>query len=497
MKINLISNKEFNENINYRKSVFSYVFDNENFEYNNKLICNEYIKKIIKKELFYNKLKYKNIILYDINDLKLDNLIIIKCINNLEFDDYEYKILIKKFINILIDTNINECSCLLTLIPVINRDYNWKIRITTKIIKDNIYKFDRFKKDNIKINIKKINLILSDDNDFEYLNNILNEINIITDAINLTKNLSNLPSNICNPLYISEKCKELSLNNRDILYENIDKKKMESLGMNAYLSVSMGSNNPIMSILKYNGCKNNFKNPIVLIGKGITFDTGGISLKNSYNMDEMKFDMCGAASVYGIIYAINKLKLNINVIGILSLSENLIDKKSYRPGDIVKTMSGKTVEIINTDAEGRLILCDSITYSYKFNPSIIIDIATLTGACIISLGNNFSGLISNNDFESNEIIVASNEIDDKVWRLPLIKDNQNQINSNIADIKNLGDGKCGTITAACFLFNFIKKNSIWIHLDIAGTAYDENKKSTGRPVYLLTQFLINKSKNIR
>ena len=266
--------------------------------------------------------------------------------------------------------------------------------------------------------------------------------------------------------------------------------------MNAYLAVSRGSQNPAyMSILHFNNAPDKNAKPIVLVGKGLTFDAGGISLKPAADMDEMKYDMCGAASVFGTMKAIAELNLPLNVIGVLAGCENLPDGNAYRPGDILTTMNGLTVEVLNTDAEGRLVLCDALTYVERFEPQYVIDVATLTGACVVALGQHNSGLVSTDDVLAEQLLQAAQQTTDKAWRLPLSEEYQEQLKSPFADLANIGGRWGGAITAGAFLSNFTKKYT-WAHLDIAGTAWLQgaNKGATGRPVSLLTQFLINQTK---
>ena len=273
---------------------------------------------------------------------------------------------------------------------------------------------------------------------------------------------------------------------------------MKKLGMGALLSVSRGSRQPAKLItLEYKGAPASSK-PVVLVGKGLTFDAGGISIKPSAKMDEMKYDMCGGASVLGTLKACAELDLPINVIGIVPSSENLPDGDAIKPGDIVTSMSGQTIEVLNTDAEGRLILCDALTYCGQFEPAVVIDVATLTGACIVALGNHASGLMSNDDKLAKELIQAGNDSDDRVWQLPIWDDYQGQLDSNFADMANIGGPAAGTITAGCFLSRYTKKYK-WAHLDIAGTAWvsgGKEKGATGRPVSLLTQYLIKHSRQV-
>jgi leucyl aminopeptidase len=265
--------------------------------------------------------------------------------------------------------------------------------------------------------------------------------------------------------------------------------------MNTLLSVAQGSERPPKFItLEYRGGPAKMK-PVALVGKGITFDTGGISLKPAGEMDEMKFDMCGAASVLGAMKAVGEMRLPVNVIGAIPTTENMPGGRATRPGDIVKSLSGQTVEILNTDAEGRLILCDALTYVERYQPAVVIDIATLTGACVIALGHVVSGLFANDDALAREVSAAGDAAYDRVWHMPLLDDYQDQLKSNFADFANIGGRPAGAVTAACFLARFARKFK-WAHLDIAGTAWKSGREkgATGRPVPLLTQFLVNRAK---
>lgn len=312
-------------------------------------------------------------------------------------------------------------------------------------------------------------------------------------GIALTKTLGNLPGNICTPSYLAKQAQILG-QTHGLKVQVLEQDDMEALGMGSFLSVTRGSAQPPKLItLEYHGGDKKQK-PVVLVGKGITFDTGGISLKPGAEMDEMKYDMSGAASVLGTLQAIAEMKLSINVVGVIPTCENMPSGNASRPGDIVTSMSGQTIEILNTDAEGRLILCDALTYAAKFKPECVVDIATLTGACVIALGNVVSGLMSNHDELADELLTAGEQSWDRAWRLPLHEDYQSLLDSNFADMQNIGGRAGGAITAACFLARFTRDYH-WAHLDIAGTANKSGKEkgSTGRPVGLLTQFLINRA----
>ncbi len=307
----------------------------------------------------------------------------------------------------------------------------------------------------------------------------------------LAKDVGNQPANVCHPEYMAEQALQLAQQYPDLLKATVlDEAAMQALGMNALLAVSRGSEREArLVVLEYTGKQDQSK-PVVLVGKGVTFDTGGISIKPASGMDEMKFDMCGAASVLGTMQALCEAKLPLNVVGTMVCAENMPSGRATRPGDIVTTLSGQTVEILNTDAEGRLVLCDALTYIKRFEPDTVIDIATLTGACVVALGKVLAGLFSPDEELAGELLQAGQLSHDRVWRMPVIEDYQELLDSPIADMGNIGGPYGGAITAACFLQRFTKEYR-WAHLDIAGVAWHSgaNKGSTGRPVPLLMQFL--------
>ncbi len=314
-------------------------------------------------------------------------------------------------------------------------------------------------------------------------------------GINTCKNLGNQPGNVCTPSFLASEAKKLAKSSELITTKILDEKDMEKLNMGAFLSVSKGSTEPgKLIIMEYKGGDKKDA-PHILVGKGITFDSGGISLKPGLQMDEMKYDMCGAASVMGIMTALTELKPKLNVIGVIASAENMPAGNASKPGDIVTTASGQTVEILNTDAEGRLVLCDALTYVERFKPASVVDIATLTGACIIALGHSTSAVMSNDDALANELLSAGEAVNDRAWQLPIWDEYQKQLDSPFADMQNIGGKGAGSITAACFLARFTKAYK-WAHMDIAGTAWvsgGPEKGATGRPVPLLLQYLINKT----
>ncbi|MCB1705385.1 MAG: leucyl aminopeptidase [Halioglobus sp.] len=311
-------------------------------------------------------------------------------------------------------------------------------------------------------------------------------------GINEARNLANLPGNICTPAYLARHARKLARSSSSLGVTVLEEKKMRELGMGSLLSVSAGSDQPAkLIVMHYKGGKSSDK-PHVLVGKGITFDSGGISLKPGAKMDEMKFDMGGAASVFGTVRAVAELGLSINVVGIVAAAENMPSGSATKPGDVVTSMSGKTIEVLNTDAEGRLVLCDALTYAARFKPETVIDIATLTGACVVALGSQATGLFSKEDALAEQLLAAGEEVYDRAWRMPLWDEYQSQLKSNFADIANIGGPGGGAITAACFLSRFTEDYR-WAHLDIAGSAWDSTPKgATGRPVALLTRYLMDR-----
>ena len=312
-------------------------------------------------------------------------------------------------------------------------------------------------------------------------------------GINEARNLANLPGNICTPSYLAQHARKLARGEPRLNVSILEEKKMKELGMGSLLSVSAGSDQPAkLVIMHYKGGKSAQK-PYVLVGKGITFDSGGISIKPGAKMDEMKFDMGGAASVFGTLRTVTELGLPINVVGIVAAAENMPSGGATKPGDVVTSMAGKTIEVLNTDAEGRLVLCDALTYAGRFKPQVVIDIATLTGACVVALGAHASGLYANDDKLAEALLAAGTESHDRAWRMPLWDDYQKQLDSNFADIANIGGPGGGSITAACFLSRFTGDYH-WAHLDIAGSAWDSAPKgATGRPVAMLSQYLIEQA----
>jgi len=317
----------------------------------------------------------------------------------------------------------------------------------------------------------------------------------IAHGMDLARDLGNLPGNVCTPTYLGERALELAKEFPDIVVKVLERKECEELGMGSFLSVTNGSVQPPRFIVfEYMQSARKQAKPLVLVGKGITFDTGGISLKPGLDMDQMKFDMCGAASVFGTFRALAGMKAQVNVVGLIPACENMPSGRATKPGDIFTSMSGQTIEVLNTDAEGRLVLCDALTYAERYEPEAVVDIATLTGAMVIALGHVASGLFSNNDALARALLTAGDDAYDRAWQMPLWDDYIGQLKTNFADLSNLGGPAAGSVTAALFLSKFATKYK-WAHLDIAGTSSvsGEAKGATGRPVPLLAEFLLSRA----
>lgn len=363
------------------------------------------------------------------------------------------------------------------------------VQAFTIAVGEAVYCFDKFKKDSKPVLLEKINY-----QTVHPINNHLSKAEAIIYGMNICKDLGNAPGNICTPAYLASSAAKIA-NDLGASARIINETEIQEMGMNALLSVAQGSTAGAYLIeLQYHGASNTEDKPVVLVGKGITFDSGGISLKPSAAMDEMKFDMCGAASVIGTFAAAVKLKLPLNLIAIIPTCENMPSGNAVKPGDIVQAMNGLNIEVLNTDAEGRLILCDALTYAERFQPKAVIDVATLTGACIIALGHVAQGVLGNNQQLIDQLLQAADSINDKTWQLPLFEEYKEQLKSNFADLQNIGGRPAGTITAAAFL-SYFTESYCWAHLDIAGTAWNSgnNKGATGRPVPLLLEYLIQQS----
>ena len=404
-----------------------------------------------------------------------------------EFSETSYREAVRGAGNALKELGAKDAALFLVDIKVAARAVSWNVRQAVLGIRDAFYRFDQLKTQKKPDAPALENVVLPLSAKPE-LQQAVKEASATADGAELARTLGNLPSNICTPSYLAEEAKKLARQFK-LQVEVLERKDMEKLGMGAFLSVTNASHQPPkLIVLRYSGGAK-AKKPIALVGKGITFDTGGISLKPSGEMDEMKFDMSGAGSVLGAIRALAGMRAPVNVVGVIPTCENMPGGHATKPGDIVTTLSGQTVEILNTDAEGRLILCDALSYAERFEPEVVVDIATLTGACVVALGHVATGLFANDQKLADEIQAAADDAWDRVWQMPLWEDYQEGLRSNFADFANIGGRPGGAITAACFLARFTRKMR-WAHLDIAGTAWKggREKGSTARPVPLLVRF---------
>ena len=391
------------------------------------------------------------------------------------------------------DSGTTDAASWLTEVEVKDRDARWKARQIATASEDAVYRFDELKSEAKppKRPLKRLTVVSASREDLAAIRAGTRAGAAIAHGMNLARTLGNRPGNYCTPSDLADQAKALKKEFPSLKVQVLEEEDMEKLGMGALLSVSRGSREPAkLIVMQYNGGKKADK-PAVLVGKGVTFDSGGISIKPGAAMDEMKFDMCGAASVFGTVAAVAEMKLPVNLVGIVPSTENMPDGMATKPGDIVTSMSGQTIEVLNTDAEGRMILCDALTYAKKFKPDVVIDIATLTGACVIALGKHATGLFSNDQPLADKLLAAGQTTGDRAWQMPLWDEYDEQLCSNFADMANIGGREGGSITAACFLSRYTKDYR-WAHLDIAGVAWKsgEAKGATGRPVPLLTQFLM-------
>jgi len=436
----------------------------------------------------------QSLVLHNVPGTLADRVLLIGCGRERELDEGRYREVIGNSIGVLAQNNITEAASYLPELNIKGRDCYWKIRQAVEVTNHGMYRFDEFKsKKKSGKSLRRMTLAVPSRRDLPVGEQALADGMAISGGIKLTRDLANRPANVCTPTHLAEQARQLARGHSSIKVSVLEVEELKKLKMNSMLSVAQGSDEPAcFIILEYKGDKKN-TDPVVLVGKGVTFDTGGISLKPGEAMDEMKYDMCGAATVLGVISAVAEMKLSLNMVGLIPATENMPSGKATKPGDIFTSMSGQTIEVLNTDAEGRLILCDALTYSERYNPAAVIDIATLTGACVIALGEHATGLLSNHNPLAKDLLAAGETSGDRAWQLPLWDEYQKQIDSPFADMANIGGRPAGTITAACFLSRFAKKLH-WAHLDIAGTAWVSGKKTkgaTGRPVRLLVQYLMD------
>ncbi len=453
---------------------------------------NGYLASILRRGDLDGKLG-STLWLHNVPGVAAERVLLVGLGKEAEFGPKAFREAVRAAVRALSESGASDAVLYLAELPVDGHDRAWNAMQLAMVAADASYRFDRLKsKQEQQRHRIKLGLGMMDKAPAAVTLG-LESGSAVAQGMSLAKDLGNLPSNICTPTYLATQAQELAKQHR-LTCRVLQQKDMEKLGMGALLSVTKASHEPArLIVLEYRGGPHKEK-PVALVGKGITFDTGGISIKPAGEMDEMKYDMSGAGAVLGTIKAVAQMRLPVNVVGIIPSCENMPGGHASKPGDIVTSMSGQTVEILNTDAEGRLILCDALTYAERFDPAAVIDIATLTGACVVALGNVASGLYANDDGLAGELLEAGQFAWDRAWHMPLWDDYQEQIKSPFADMANIGGRPAGSVTAACFLSRFAKKFK-WAHLDIAGTAWrsGKDKGSTGRPVPLLTAFLIRRA----
>jgi leucyl aminopeptidase len=472
------------------------VFDNRKLSLSAELIdraSNGYISEIIRRGDMEGKLG-ATLLLHNVRGTLADRVLLIGLGKERDFRDKEFRQAIRSAVKLLNETGSYEAVIYLTEEKVKRREVAWRVEHAVVVAMDAVYRFEQMKSEpaDVRRPLRKLTLSVPQRSDLAAGEAAAVRGLAIANGVDFAKDLGNLPGNVCTPGYLAERALELGKQFPEVKVTVLERPQIEALGMGSFLSVTNGSDEPPRFIvLEYEQSQRKQK-PLVLVGKGITFDTGGISIKPAADMDQMKFDMCGAASVLGVFRTIGELRPKLNVVGLIPACENMPSGRATKPGDIVKSMSGQTVEVLNTDAEGRLILADALTYAERYEPEAVVDIATLTGAMVISLGHVASGLFSNNDTLARALIAAGDDSYDRGWQLPLWDDYQEGLASNFADFANVAGRAGGSITAACFLSRFTKKYD-WAHLDIAGTAWKEGKEkgATGRPVPMLATWILS------
>jgi len=449
---------------------------------------NQYLTKFLKSGDFKGE-QGKTILLYNIPGLNSPKLLLVGLGKKEKLNTLSYSKIIKRAFKSIIDLQIKSVTCYLNEVANKKLPNATCLKVGSLNAIDALYRFEQYKSTKRTTTIKSI--AFWGDTPKKAEKNAIKQGQAIADGMALARNLGNEPGNVCTPTYLANQAKNLAKKHTKLTTKIINEPEMKKMGMGALLGVGQGSKQPPkLIVMNYQGGKKADK-PIVFVGKGVTFDSGGISIKPAQSMEEMKCDMMGAGTVFGVMHTVINLNLPINVVGIVPSVENMPDGHAYKPGDILTSMSRQTIEIINTDAEGRLILCDALTYAAKFKPKALIDIATLTGAMVVSLGQEYSGIFASNDSLATELVTAGDDVADRAWHMPLIDDYQRELDSEFADMTNCGSRWGGAITAALFLSRFTKEQN-WAHIDNAGTGFggNETKGGTGRPVALLINYLL-------
>lgn len=460
--------------------------------------ANNYLSEIVRRGDMDGKAG-STLLLHNVPATQCERVLLVGLGKEKEFRDQQYRAAIRCAVKALAETGAADGTLFLTQTAVKKRSSAWRIRQAAIVAQETLYRFEQFKnkKSQVRPSLRKLTLAVERRSELAHAAEALTQGLAIAAGVALARTLGNLPGNVCTPAYLAETAQQLALDH-GLDCQVLERADMEALGMGSLLSVAKGSAQPPkLIVLQYHGGDAGEK-PLVLVGKGITFDSGGISLKPGAEMDEMKFDMCGAASVLGTLQAIVQMKLAVNLTVLVPCAENMPGGSASKPGDIVSSMSGQTIEILNTDAEGRLVLCDALTYAERFKPQTVIDVATLTGACVIALGHVATGLFANDDDLARKLLQAGEEAQDRAWQMPLWDEYQELLKSNFADLANIGGRAGGAVSAACFLSRFAKKFD-WAHLDIAGTAWKSgaDKGATGRPVALLAHYLIARAGKLK
>ena len=471
------------------------VFDNRKLSLSAELIdraSNGYVGEIIRRGDMEGKLG-STLLLHNVRGTLADRVLLVGLGKERDFRDREFRKALQSAVKLLNETGSYEAVVYLTEEKVKRREVPWRVEHAVAVAMETVYRFDRMKSEPAEVRrpLRKLTLSVPQRSDLAAGEKAAARGLAIAHGVEFARDLGNLPGNVCTPGFLASEAVKLAAEFPDVKVEVLEHGQIEALGMGSFLSVTRGSDEPPRFIVfEYRNAPKKAK-PVVLVGKGITFDTGGISIKPAADMDQMKFDMCGAASVFGVFRAVAELKAAVNLVGLVPTCENMPSGRATKPGDIVKSMSGQTIEVLNTDAEGRLILADALTYAERYEPEAVVDVATLTGAMVIALGHVACGVFSNSDTLSRALVAAGDEAYDRGWPMPLWDDYHEGLESNFADFANVAGRAGGSVTAACFLSKFAKKFD-WAHLDIAGIAWREGKEkgATGRPVPLLVTWLL-------